>query len=356
MLPYLMLLSFPAFASLVTRPRPVETGSKLPPGWMVFGILLTLMIGLRFEVGGDWLNYEEMLENTSDSDFWDVVFGSDPGFTLLNWIAAQLGFTQWFVNVICGGIFSAGLVMFCLRQPLPWLAAVVAIPYLVIVVAMGYTRQGVAIGFGMMALVAIQDRRVLPFLAAVAAATLFHKTAAILAAVGFLAGRARITDIAVSAATVYGLYAVFLSDDVDLLISAYFDVEMSSSGALIRTLMNVVPAVIYIALGHRFGLSNHERILWNALAFTAIALLPAFYMLPSSTVIDRLGLYALPLQMFVFSRLPYAFRTSPFFFGNLVLAVIGYSVAVMLVWLFAADHSQYWLPYQLYPFSLMLAS
>jgi hypothetical protein len=55
-------------------------------------------------------------------------------------------------------------VSFCRTQPRPWLALTLAFPYLVVVVAMGYTRQGVAIGLEMLALLALERDRLLPFL------------------------------------------------------------------------------------------------------------------------------------------------------------------------------------------------
>ena len=74
---------------------------------------------------------------------------------LLNWFAGQNELGIWFVNTICGGIFSYGLIAFARSQPRPWLALAVAVPYLIIVVAMGYTRQAAAIGFVMLGLSAL---------------------------------------------------------------------------------------------------------------------------------------------------------------------------------------------------------
>ena len=72
---------------------------------------------------------------------------------LLNWFAGRNDLGIWFVNTVCGAIFSYGLIAFARSQPRPWLALVVAVPYLIIVVAMGYTRQAAAIGFAMLGLV-----------------------------------------------------------------------------------------------------------------------------------------------------------------------------------------------------------
>jgi hypothetical protein len=66
---------------------------------------------------------------------------------------------------------------------------------------------------------------------------------------------------------------------------------------------------------------------------------------PSSTAIDRLALYIIPLQLAVLSRLPIAFNRS----GSLRLVIMAYSAGVLFVWLNFAKHAEYWLPYQFYP-------
>ncbi len=60
-------------------------------------------------------------------------------------------------------------------------------PYLVVVVAMGYSRQGVAIGLGFFALLALGERDTLKFVLFVALAAAFHKTAVVLVPIAFLA-------------------------------------------------------------------------------------------------------------------------------------------------------------------------
>jgi hypothetical protein len=68
----------------------------------------------------------------------------------------------------------------------------------------------------------------------------------------------------------------------------------------------------------------------------------------ASTAVDRVALYFIPIQLFVFSRLP---RLAPSSTGRtaLVLAIVAYYGAVELVWLKFATHAQYWLPYQFMP-------
>lgn len=70
--------------------------------------------------------------------------------------------------------------------------------------------------------------------------------------------------------------------------------------------------------------------------------------LPSSTAVDRVALYMIPPQLFVFSRLPDVLgggkKVRPW-----VAAIVAYYALVLFVWLTFATHAQYWLPYQFYP-------
>ena len=66
---------------------------------------------------------------------------------------------------------------------------------------------------------------------------------------------------------------------------------------------------------------------------------------PSTTAVDRVALYVLPIQIAVLSRVPGGLLSE--FTGK--LAVIGYSLAVQFVWLNFAAHADYWVPYRFFP-------
>ena len=132
MLPYLISWSLFASAGLGNARR-IGASTLL-----ALGVFLTLLIGLRDQVGGDWLNYFPYLERSLGLPFAEVFFENEPGFGLLNWIGANWGGSVFLVNTVCGLIFSIGLLLFCRAQPRPWLALCLAFPYLVTVVAMGY--------------------------------------------------------------------------------------------------------------------------------------------------------------------------------------------------------------------------
>jgi hypothetical protein len=70
------------------------------------------------------------------------------------------------------------------------------------------------------------------------------------------------------------------------------------------------------------------------------------FVLPSSTAVDRMSLYIMPLQIAVLSRIPLALNSS---FGGRAV-VLAYVALVEFVWLNFAQHARYWVPYQVYPF------
>ena len=65
----------------------------------------------------------------------------------------------------------------------------------------------------------------------------------------------------------------------------------------------------------------------------------------ASTAVDRVALYFIPIQLVVFSRLPYLARKQVAPVVMKVMIVLGYT-AVLFVWLNFATHSKYWIPYQ----------
>ncbi|WP_259303618.1 EpsG family protein [Thermomonas sp. S9] len=108
--------------------------------------------------------------------------------------------------------------------------------------------------------------------------------------------------------------------------------------------MNAVPAVLFLIFRKRLAPDRVERKLWVWMALFAIACIPLVSQ--ASTAVDRVALYFIPLQLFVFSRiarLAVAARRK----GILVVSVMAYYAAVQLVWLNFATHSQYWIPYRI---------
>lgn len=344
MWPYWLMFLVPAWAVLTPgRLRP----SQARVVWVVVGVLFALMMGLRHEVGGDWLNYLPHFRETASRDFTEVMSRGDPGYYGLNWLVAHAGGSIYHVNLVCAIIMMWGTVVFCRDQPNPWLALLAAVPYMLVVVGMGYTRQAVALGFALLGLAALGHGRTRAFVIWIAIGATFHKSAVLLLPIAALAAsHNRFMTAGLVGLTTLLLYYLLLADSSEALWENYVEAEYQSEGGLIRVLMNVVPAVLLILFRKHLAPALQERKLWLWIAVFALVCLPLVGF--ASTAVDRVALYLIPLQLFVFSRVPRLASTvrvrTP-----LVLGVVGYYAAVLFVWLNFATHAFAWVPYQFMP-------
>ena len=352
MWPYWVLVLVPAFQAVSERRLAATplSGGRWTFSWRLVFILLALMIGLRHEVGGDWSQYVILINETDNETVAETLAHSEAAFVFVNRLAALSGFGVYLVNSIFAVLFTWGLLVFCRNQPRPWLALVVAVPYLITVGAMGYSRQGVAIGLVMLGMVALQRKSVWKFLLWVTLAATFHKSAVIMIPMAAFTGSRRpILTLLLVSVTATLMYVLLLQEHLDTLMSGYIGAQYESSGTGIRLAMNALPALIFLFQRERFQMPPAQNKFWACMAWGALALVGLLYITPSSTAVDRVALYWMPLQLLVWSRLPDAMAWTRGEKKIWVYAAVGYSATVYYVWLFYADNSFYWLPYQFYP-------
>jgi hypothetical protein len=295
-------------------------------------------------LGGDWGNYLRHYQRIATAQLSEAFEYSDPGYAFLNWLTASWGWGINGVNLISATVFVTGLTLFCRQQPKPWLALAIAVPYLVVVVGMGYTRQAVAIGLFMWAITYLERGKLTYYLALLAVATLFHKSAVLMIPLGiFLYGRNWLLRIPAVGLVAYGLWDLVLLEYQDELWKNYVEARIGSEGGVIRVLMNLVPSLILLFYWRRWKEAFPNFWFWFWISIASIV--SVAFVGVASTAVDRVTLYFIPIQIAVFSRLPYlASRTiAP---ASTVLAILLVYSTVLYVWLNYATHAPYWLPYQ----------
>ncbi|MCI3279816.1 EpsG family protein [Synechococcus sp. PCC 6717] len=351
MFPYFLVFALTSFPIII----------EVPQWYKVFLFCVyVLFIGLRFEVGADWTGYLYIFESVKFTPWfgYEAIF-SDLGYYWINKIAIALNQDIYFVNFCVAIIFVSCLFNFCNQLKNPYLGLSVAFPYLTTVVAMGYTRQAAAIGFELLAIFALTQNKRLRFFVYFFLALLFHKTVIFLLLVPLLITMIKsIKEKKVINTAYLVIFAFVLLISTTIIIqsnprftSSYIEGQMSSSGALIRLTMNLLPAIIFLLEYYRGkNFFKHSPKVYLALSWLVIF---SFLLLltGSTTAADRLALYLIPIQLYVFGNLPYLFfpKQRQLFFRWLFL-VIGYSFVVLWVWLQFADHAFAWLPYRMYPF------
>lgn len=350
MIPYWILYAIPTAFALVTGPLDRRVGGHQRFWVLGYGVVIALMIGFRWNVGGDWGWEHHFFKLLQYADFdyaWSII---DPFYGVLIWLLADTGYNVWTLNLATGIIFAAGLVKLCRNEPHPWLAVAISIPYLVMVVGMGYARQSAALGVFMYALVALRNQRVGHYIALVLLAATMHKTAVLLLPLAILGSRVNKIVALLAVAPVFAAAFLYLvNDHVDNLVQSYIVAKYSSSGTLIRLTMNLVAALTYFLFRHRFQLTPIDRSILLTLSVVSILSIPLYWLIPSSTAVDRYALYCIPLQILVFGRLPLALGRDAGSYRAVVGLVLSCYGAALLTWLNYADTAYAWIPYRVFP-------
>ena len=323
MLPYWLLLGIFAIGALVSRP---DLRRDKPIGVLIVAaLILVVMIGLRDEVGVDWENYLRAWNaapTMSLPGYWKFRPG-DPVFYAIMWQLSNWDWPYWSLNLICAVAFTWGLIRFARQQPNAWLAVAVAVPYLVIVIAMSGIRQATAIGFIFLALASFRTGSTKGFLLWTLVASLFHASAiVVLPFAGLSLTKNRFQSLVLLVAT--GLVGYFVvGSTFDEYSRNYLGrYVIKSSGTVFRIWMSLIPAIIYLLLNRRLPLTDQERSLWRNFSLLAVASVPLVFVVTSTTALDRLLLYAFPLQIMVLAWLPYLFRRNLERLGTILLILV----------------------------------
>ncbi len=340
MITYWFMYGVPALLTVLV---PDQIKQRKKTLWLIVGMIFVVFIGFRYQVGGDWDNYLRRYLQMYGLPLTEALKLDDPGYAFLSWFMSSLDWGYTGVNLVAAVIFMTGLILFCRQQPMPLLALSVAVPYLIIVVVMGYTRQGIAVGLFLWAITYIERGNLKYYLAILIVASLFHKSAVLMIPLGiFLQSSGRLFRLFAVGVIAYGLWDLLLVEHQDDLWKNYVEAEMQSEGAKIRVFMNLVPSLLLLFYWRKWKAFFPNFWFWFWIAAGSVVSMALVSVAP--TAIDRLALYFIPIQLAVYSRLPFLVRKSS---SNLIVLGILFGYAVVLfVWLNYGTHAKYWLPYQ----------
>ena len=249
------------------------------------------------------------------------------------------------VNLIGAAIFMYGVVRFLRQLNNPWLGMVIIMAYTGLAVAMGYVRQGIALGIILWALAVLNEGKFIRFLLLVSFAVMFHKSAVIIAGLGmFQHGKNRYLKFLAGAFILIGVYEAFVAGREEHYINEYVKSGMSSSGALIRILMNLIPALFFFYFRKewkRVYPTSYQ--LWYMMSIGSVVAMGLVWF--ASTAVDRISLYFIPLQIVVWTRMPVLMdRIIPYWLTTDLILI--YYASVYIVFLKFAKWSFAWFPYK----------
>src|SRR5262245_21355625 len=127
------MFAYPALLTFVLGERQTSTPAARA-GIIFLFITFVVLIGLRTDTGADWTVYRDLAEDQYFAKFGSESAGFEPGFNLLTWISAQLGWDVYGTTVFCASVLMYGIMRFCQKQTEPWLGITAAAPYLIIVI------------------------------------------------------------------------------------------------------------------------------------------------------------------------------------------------------------------------------
>lgn len=338
MLPYFFLISIPSILAIAG----LNKKSSLQKISLCFvGVLYILFIGLRHEVGADWVQYSFIFENIKNYFVTEGFTRSEPGYTLLNFLVSQVGGDIYGVNLCAASIFVTGMFVFAARMPMPWLAIVSVTPYLIIVVGMSGVRQATAIGLVFLLLAGWRRNSNVKNILIALLATSFHYSAFI--AVIFVLANVKMmpwlkwTILVIGGVICFDIFTQ--TDQYAVYEERYAIKNVVSSGAVQHVLLNVIPSGVYLILIKKWDKKFGRNQLMRQLSVLCLLSLGGVFV--SSTAIDRLALYLSPIQMLVYGSMPVVFRNQALSF-----AIVFLHVAILYVWLAYANTSFAYLPYQ----------
>ena len=317
--------------------------------WMLMSIWI-LAIGFRIGIACDWSEYLMLFKCVRDHGttkginlLCDSYNSWEPGYIMINWASAKMGLGIYGVNVASGAFIVFGLSAFCRKMPSPWLAWLVATPYLLTVVSMGFTRQAVALGFFCWALSYLLEKRYVPFVLLILIGSMFHKSAIFLLSFGVLPW---LTIHPMRTLIILIILLVPMASlMIDYSISYLFNRSHFSAGAFERALMNALPAGLLLLLHKRWKSFYGDSSIGVWLAYGSIGSILLVWF--ASTAIDRVGIYLLPIQVYVWSRLPFLPLISDRGLSQLMTgSIVCLYGLTHFVWLNFANHSHCYVPYR----------
>lgn len=273
--------------------------------WLVL-IGLFLFSAFRFRVGCDWSGYYNNFIAGARLDYEAALSGREPAWWVIQVAFNEFGLPYPSVNVLTSALFFVGIHSLAKRQPNRLAFLVLLFPILIINMPMSGIRQGAAIGFLCVSLVAFVDQRPARFILWILAGSTFHSSVlAFLLLTPLATGHYNLWRIVFAILlAIPASYFLAQSDAAQLALDRYVDTGIDAFGAIFRVGLLAITGTFYFFVLRRRWKENYpaDFALVSIGAWMMLALLPVVGV--SSVVVDRLGYYLVPIQAMMFARIP----------------------------------------------------
>lgn len=294
---------------------------------------LFLFVGFRWQVGCDWTGYLNIYEITRQASLDEILSAREPGFGLLNLIVHGFELDYFWINVAGALCFFVGLYFFAGREANPLAIVALSFPVLIVNMPMSGVRQGMAIGFFMLAINAYREGKRWLYAAAILAGATFHQSALIfLGLAPLIAVRKTAATIAFALIlTLPAMYFLF-TGAAGFYADRYVGGADEAAGAPFRTALLAATGILFFLLLRKRWLREFpaDYELYVIAGIAMIAVLPiALY---ASVIGDRMGYYLIPFQLVIFARLAHLMRSdsmAPLYAALPYVALFAFFIAWM---------------------------
>ena len=348
---FLYWFFFASFSFLSISPIRIENNLSIILKYFFLFFLIVFM-GLRHQVGGDWdLYLRDFYVNIKYYKFFEFEYLRDFGYETLSFICFQLGIGIYGLNLIIAVFFIISLNRFSMEfSKNYWLSLVISFPYLITVVGMGYTRQGSALAFIFLALVSLKKNKIFGCYIYLFLAVLFHKSAIIMLPIIFLTYfKFNLKNILLISILIFCSTLLVLPEFTRIQTGYFSDAtKYVSTGVYYRLFLNILAGLLFLLFYKKIKTNNKIDNLIFLIFFITICL--SFLAKDYSTFVDRVIIYFTFIQIIVFSRLSSLNDNYRILINIFVIFIY---LLILFVWLYFANHSYAWVPYNNLIFELI---
>ncbi len=315
----------------------------------LFLIYLVLFIGLRYEVGGDWFQYEKIYRETLSRIIqFNLNLKNDFLFINLIYLTSYFSENIVFLNLILATIFIFSINYFLDKDSDFFFIILTSLPIYVFIIGIGFVRQATSISFFLISIKFLINSKIFRSYLFFIISLGFHKTILPFILIYLLNIKKNFQIFLIIIIII--LFSIIFYDSFSRLIFYYLGqgIHFISYGSIQRLFIIFFFSIFFIIFSKKLVNNEIERRVYLTLSLMVIFISPFVFHL--SSAIDRLSFYAIPLQIFCLMRANRLFKKNRnYLIFKLFFCFI--SFAIIFVWFNFAHHKIGWLPYKNYFFT-----
>jgi len=305
--------------------------------------LILIIIGFRYEIGGDWNEYLSFQDIISKRDWLD--FYTDPIYQIINKISYNLGFGIYGINFICALLGIIPTYLFINKNKNCNLALFICFTYFFCIIGMGYTRQFAATGLFIAALLLKHKGNFLTSILFMLFSIGFHSSSLFLIPFYLWNGTMNKKTLIYISSTFLLFFTIYF-ENVERIITDFIIInKTSSSGSLYRTILHLLASISFFLTRKNVNYAPE----YQFKAYSLIAILSFFFILisPNSSAIDRILVYFFPFQAVALANFKEnLFFKKPIHKNIIEILFILFFAILFFTWLNYSKFKNYWVPYK----------